>query len=71
MDLDYIPKLQKWISRKKFSCDEDMDDLQLQIGSIFSFTLPKSTKSDAEIVREELRQLRNEKVLLMRDFKLF
>ena len=70
-DLDYIPKLQKWIDQKKFRCDEEMEDLQLQIGAIFSFTLPKSTKSDAELVREELRQLKREKLLLMRDFKLF
>ena len=35
-----------------------MDDLELQIGSLFTFTLPKSSKSDAEVVREELRQLK-------------
>ena len=71
MDLDYIPKLQKWIERKKYKCDEEMDDLELQIGSLFTFTLPKSSKSDAEVVREELRQLKQEKMSLMRDFKLF
>ena len=45
--------------------------MQLQIGSLFSFSLPKSTKSDAELVREELTSLKREKMLLMRDFKLF
>ena len=63
--------MQKWIDRKKFTCDEEMDDLQLQIGSLFSFTLPKSAKTDTELVREELRSLKREKLVLMRDFKLF
>ena len=71
LDLDYMGKLQKWIARKKFTCDEDLNDVQLSIGNLFSFTLPQSTKSDAEIVREELRVLKQEKMLLMRDFKLF
>ena len=48
-----------------------MDDLQLTIGTIFAFTLSKSSKTDAEVVKEELRDLKREKVLLMRDFKLF
>lgn len=67
LDLDYVPKLEKWIYRKKYTCDEDLSDLQLQIGALFSFTLPKSTKSDAEVVREELRALKREKTLLMRE----
>lgn len=71
LDTDYIPKLQKWIDKKRYTCDEEMDDVQLQIGQLFTFTLPKSTKSDEELVREELRELKREKMLLMRDFKLF
>jgi hypothetical protein len=71
LDFDYIPKMQKWIDQKKFTCTEELDDLHLQVGSLFTFTLPKSTKSDAELVREELRDLKREKLLLMRDFKLF
>ena len=41
------------------------------MGTIFNFSLAKSTKTDTEIVREELRELKREKVLLMRDQKLF
>ena len=71
MDLDFIPKIQKWVGRQKYVCDEQMDDLQISIGSIFNFTLQRSTKSDAELVKEELADLKREKVSLMRDFKLF
>ena len=71
LDLDYLPKMQKWIERQKYTCDEELEDLQLTVGTIFNFSLAKSTKTDTEIVREELRELKREKVLLMRDQKLF
>ena len=71
LDTDYLPKMQKWIDRNKFVCSEELDDLQLTVGTIFAFNLSKSSKSDAEVVKEELRDLKREKVLLMRDFKLF
>ena len=29
LDLDYIPKLQKWIDRKKYTCDEEIEEMQL------------------------------------------
>ncbi len=47
-----------------------MDDLHLNV-QIFNFRLAKSHKSEADLVREELKELKREKVSLMRDFKLF
>lgn len=29
LDFDYIPKMQKWIDRKKFTCNEELDDMHL------------------------------------------
>lgn len=62
--------MQKWIEKQKFSCDESLEDLHLQV-QIFNFRLAKSEKTDAELVREELKELKREKVALMKDFKLF
>jgi hypothetical protein len=71
LDPDYLPKAQKWVSGNKFVCDEAMEDLHLSIGDIFNFTLPRSAKGDAQVIREELTELRREKMELMREFKLF
>lgn len=47
-----------------------MEDMHLNV-QIFNFRLEKSSKSEADLVREELKELKREKVSLMRDFKLF
>jgi hypothetical protein len=51
-------------------CEETMDDIHLNV-QIFNFRLVKSHKSESDLVREELKELKREKVALMRDFKLF
>lgn len=67
---DYMSKIEQWINKRKYTIDETLKDLRLQI-EIFDFTLSRSTKSDAELIREELNELRKEKQLLMRESKLF
>lgn len=67
LDLEYLPKLLKWISKNKFTIEEMLQDCKLTIGGVFSYSLPRSTKSDTDIIREELKLLKQEKVSLMRD----
>ena len=38
---------------------------------IFGYRLGRSDKSDAELVREELKELKREKIALTKDTKLF
>jgi hypothetical protein len=47
LDPDYLAKAQKWVNLNKFTCDETLEDLQLSVGEIFNFTIPKSSKQDA------------------------
>ena len=58
LDLEYLPKLHKWISKNKYTVDEMFQDCRLVIGGVFQYSLPKSTKSDADIIREELKLLK-------------
>lgn len=38
MEPEYIPKLQKWIEKNKYRCEETIDDVKLQV-QIFNFSL--------------------------------
>lgn len=71
MDSDYLPRLQKWIGRQKYKVDESFNSCILTIANCFTFNLPKSSKKDVEIIREELASLKQEKQRLMLDHKLF
>lgn len=67
---DYVPKLQKWIEKNKFTCEETIDDVKLKV-QIFNFSLRKTGKTDTEVIREEMVDIKKENVALMRDMKLF
>ena len=67
---DYLPKLQKWIEKNKFTCEETIDDVKLKV-QIFNFSLSKTPKTDTEVIREEMVDIKKENVALMRDMKLF
>jgi len=67
---DYIPKLQKWIEKNKFVCEETIDDIKLNV-QIFNFELKKTLKTDTQILHEEMAEIKTENVQLMRDMKLF
>jgi hypothetical protein len=75
---DYMPKLQSWIQKKKFSCTENYrtghEDhesiLELQV-DIFKFALRKIEKSDMEKIREEMESLKQERLMIDREMKLF
>ena len=62
IEADYLPKIQKWISRRKFTVDESgTNELKLSIDKTFDFNIKRSTKSDAEQIREELGEIKKEK----------
>lgn len=77
---DYLPKLQSWVNKKKYSCTEkyseygqqvESDDLlQLQV-DIFKFWLKKIDKSDMEKIKEEMEALKQERIMIDREMKLF
>lgn len=67
---EYIPKLQKWIEKNKFKCEETIDDVKLKV-QIFDFNLKKSEKTDTEVIRDEMNDIKKENMVLMRDMKLF
>ena len=67
---EYIPKLQKWIEKNKFKCEETIDDVKLKV-QIFDFSLRKSGKTDTEVIRDEMVDIKKENTVLMRDMKLF
>lgn len=70
MQPEYIPKLQKWIEKNKFTCEETIDDVKLKV-QIFNFSLNKTPKTDTEVIRDEMTDIKKENVALMRDMKLF
>lgn len=47
------------------------NDCTLTIGNVFTFNLSKTGKSDSDVIREELALLKQEKLSLMIDHKLF
>lgn len=62
IDIDAVPKIQKWINKRKFCVDEtSCNELKLSIDKTFEFKLHKSLKSDAELIREELFEIKKEK----------
>ena len=75
---DYLPKLQSWINKKKYSCSENYNAghmehesvLSLQV-DIFKFNLTRLEKSDMEKIKEEMEQLKHERLMLDREMKLF
>ena len=68
---DYLQTIEKWVNKRKYKIDETLNDLRIEIGSLFDISLPRSPKSDAELIREELNELKKEKQLLLRESKLF
>eukprot|EP00347_Sterkiella_histriomuscorum_P017103 403350657 len=64
--------IDKWIEKRKYRVDETINDLQVVFGGIYPpFCLQKSAKTDAELIKEELNELKKEKLMLMREHKLF
>lgn len=70
IELDHLPKIQKWVSLKKYLIDETVKELKLSI-QIFNYSLRKSGKSDADLIRDELNEIKKEKQHIVRDTKLF
>ncbi|CDW85721.1 UNKNOWN [Stylonychia lemnae] len=64
-------QIEGWVQKRKYRVDETLQDLKLEVGGLFEFQLQRSQKSDAELIREELMDLRKEKQNLMRENKLF
>jgi len=71
LDAAYLPKVEKWLHQKKYSCEERAKELTLSVNGCFVFQLKRSSKSDSELIREELQAIKREKQLIMRDLKLF
>lgn len=76
INTDYLPKLQSWINKKKYQCLEQYptadDDLLLQLQvDIFKFMLKKIEKSDMEKIKEEMEALKQERLMIDREMKLF
>lgn len=79
---DYMPKLQSWIQKKKYSCTENYHTgaatghedhesiLSLQV-DIFKFMLKKLDKSDMDKIKEEMDCLKQERLMIDREMKLF
>jgi hypothetical protein len=82
VNTDYLPKLQSWIQKKKYACnenyktgpstghEEDESILQLQV-DIFNFGLRKIEKSDMDKIKEEMEALKHERLMIDREMKLF
>ena len=59
---DYLPKIQYWLEKHKFTCEETSPQtLHLNIDKLFDFNLEKTNRSDAETIRDELAELKREK----------
>jgi len=72
---EYLPKLIKWINKKKFKCqvikgEQGREELELEV-EIFKYKLNKKNKTDFDKVREEMRNLKNDKLSIDREMKLF
>ena len=68
---DYYMKLQKWVNKSQYTC-EDISKTKIKVTvEIFTFILEKSKKSDTELIRTELSEAKHESDQLLKDLKLF
>lgn len=51
-------------------CEETIEDIKLKV-QIFNFNLRKTTKTETEILKEEMHDIKKDNVSLMREMKLF
>lgn len=69
---EYISKAQSWLAANKFKTEERIAEVVLTINDCFTYHICKSTRhSDSEIIRDELAQLRAEKIHLALEQNLF
>jgi hypothetical protein len=48
-DAEFMPKLNHWISKKRFKVSDDKDDeIGLKVSDMFDFALKKKAKSDVQ-----------------------
>ena len=63
---DYLAKLQYWLDKRKYACEETSPTtLHLSIDNLFDFNLERTARSDAEMIRDELAELKREKQSLI------
>ena len=69
---DYLPKIQQWLEKKKFTCEETTPlNLRLSIDKLFDIDLEKTNRSDAETIRDEMIELKRDKQQLILEQKLW
>ena len=69
---EYIPKLQKWLSKKRYQAKPvpGTDYLHLTI-KIFTFTLKRISRNDLDILKDEMRSLKESQRNFQRECHLF
>ncbi|CDW89509.1 UNKNOWN [Stylonychia lemnae] len=69
--MDYFSKLQHWVTKNKYQCfQQSAEDLFLKV-DIFDFSLKRKVKSDLDKVKEEMNQLKQDKVKQDLKIKMF
>ena len=68
---DYVMKLQKWINKRRYECEDVCKGKIKVVVDIFTFILEKSKKTDTELIRSELGEVKKESDQLLKDLKLF
>jgi hypothetical protein len=73
VDSDHLPKINRWISRRKFNItpSENADELLLNLGDLFNYQLKKEEKTDMQKIREMMRQINDQKTEFDSKQKLF
>lgn len=70
-DTEFMPKLNHWISKKRFKVNDDHDDeIGLKVSNMFDFTLKKKPKSDVQKIAEEVEKLQAERLEIDKEMKL-
>ncbi|CDW88142.1 UNKNOWN [Stylonychia lemnae] len=80
---EYVDKLQKWISKKRYTCkpviasnkinlqaQDSVEYLHLVI-KIFTFTLKKVSRNDMDILKDEFKVLKEQDIQLQKEMRLF
>ena len=65
-----LPTLLKWLSKRKFECQETPQYLAMRVGDMFTFTLEPQKTSEKDLM-EHLRRVKEERAEILRDQALF
>ena len=70
-DPNYIPKLQKWVNQEKYEIEQDHKTMLVLSIGVSTFYLKKNNKTDLELIKSEINDLKKKGDEALKQIKLF